>query len=65
MVRKLDVDISVVGGRVEQVAGVTVGRLRLKFGSDAPRGDIEAFVEAQPGTTLFWGPESRIEGRIA
>lgn len=65
LVRKLDVDISVVGGRVEQVAGVTVGRLRLKFGSDAPRGDIEAFVEAQPGTTLSWGPESRIEGRIA
>ncbi|CBH47933.1 methionine ABC transporter ATP-binding protein [Prescottella equi] len=65
LVRKLDVDISVVGGRVEQVAGVTVGRLRLKFGSDAPRGDIEAFVEAQPGTTLSWDPESRIEGRIA
>ncbi|BCN83334.1 methionine ABC transporter ATP-binding protein [Prescottella equi] len=65
LVRKLDVDISVVGGRVEQVAGVTVGRLRLKFGSDAPRGDIEAFVEAQPGTTLSWGSESRIEGRIA
>ncbi|ORL76471.1 methionine ABC transporter ATP-binding protein [Prescottella equi] len=65
LVRKLDVDISVVGGRVEQVAGVTVGRLRLKFGSDVPRGDIEAFVEAQPGTTLSWGPESRIEGRIA
>ncbi|NKV12640.1 methionine ABC transporter ATP-binding protein, partial [Rhodococcus hoagii] len=48
MVRKLDVDISVVGGRVEQVAGVTVGRLRLKFGSDAPRGDIEASSRRSP-----------------
>ncbi|MFC9517214.1 methionine ABC transporter ATP-binding protein [Nocardiaceae bacterium NPDC056970] len=65
LVRKLDVDISVVGGRVEQVAGVTVGRLRLKFGPDVPRADVEAFVESQPGTTLSWGPESRIEGRIA
>lgn len=65
LVRKLDVDISVVGGRVEQVAGVTVGRLRLKFGPDVPRADVETFVESQPGTTLSWGSESRIEGRIA
>lgn len=64
LVRKLDVDISVVGGRVEQVAGVTVGRLRLRFGPDVSRADVEAFVDAQPGTTLSWGPESRIEGRI-
>lgn len=55
LVRKLDVDVSVVGGRVEQVAGVTVGRLRLRFGADVNRADVEAFVEAQPGTTLAWG----------
>lgn len=65
LVRKLDVDISVVGGRVEQVAGVTVGRLRLRFGPDVDRADVEAFVDSQPGTTLAWGPETRIEGRIA
>lgn len=65
LVRKLDVDISVVGGRVEQVAGVTVGRLRLRFGPDVDRADIEAFVGAQPNTTLAWGTDAGTEGSTA
>ncbi|WP_137725098.1 methionine ABC transporter ATP-binding protein [Prescottella subtropica] len=65
LVRALDVDISVVGGRVEQVAGVTVGRLRLSFGPDVRRADVEAFVAAQPNTTLAWGADARLEGVLA
>ncbi|MGO4200325.1 methionine ABC transporter ATP-binding protein [Rhodococcus sp. TAF43] len=64
LVRKLDVDISVVGGRVEQVAGVTVGRLRLRFGPDVDRADVAAFVDAQPGTTLAWGEGPETTGAV-
>ncbi|MFD4292775.1 methionine ABC transporter ATP-binding protein [Rhodococcus sp. NPDC058505] len=65
LVRALDVDISVVGGRVEQVAGVTVGRLRLSFGPDVRRADVEAFVAAQPNTTLAWGADAHLEGVLS
>ncbi|MGW0045284.1 methionine ABC transporter ATP-binding protein [Rhodococcus sp. NPDC003348] len=65
LIRKLDADIAVVGGRVEPVAGVTVGRLRLRFGPEVDRADVEAFVDAQPNVTLAWGAESGIEGLTA
>lgn len=62
LVRSLDADVAVVGGRVEQVAGVTVGRLRLRFGRDVNRAEVDAFVDAQPQVTLAWGAEAEIEG---
>lgn len=62
LIRKLDADIAVVGGRVEQVAGVTVGRLRLRFGPEIDRGDVEAFVDAQSNVTIAWGADVAIEG---
>lgn len=62
LVRSLDADVAVVGGRVEQVAGVTVGRLRLRFGHNVNRAEVDAFVDAQPQVTLAWGAEAEIEG---
>ncbi|RVW03848.1 methionine ABC transporter ATP-binding protein [Rhodococcus xishaensis] len=62
LVRKLDADISVDGGRVEQVAGVTVGRLRLRFGPGVSRADVDAFVDAQPNVTLSWGVGAGVDG---
>lgn len=34
VVRKFDVDVNILGGALEEVAGVSVGRLRLRLTGD-------------------------------
>src|SRR5690606_32134144 len=44
MIRDTETDIAVVGGRVEQVGNVTVGRMRLRFPVGSDRTRVESFV---------------------
>ncbi|KLL96378.1 methionine ABC transporter ATP-binding protein [Rhodococcus sp. IITR03] len=55
-------DIAVVGGRVEQVGSVTVGRMRLRFTAGTERALIEGFVAERPYLSLAWGTEAELEG---
>lgn len=62
MIRETETDIAVVGGRVEQVGDVTVGRMRLRFTAGTDRARIEQFVRDHPYLTFSWGPAEGIEG---
>ncbi|NME80750.1 methionine ABC transporter ATP-binding protein [Rhodococcus sp. 105337] len=62
MIRAADADIAVVGGRVEQVGDVTVGRMRLRFTTDTDHARVERFVDQHPHLTLSWGAGTELEG---
>lgn len=62
LIRAIDADIAVVGGRVEQVGSVTVGRMRLRFTAGTDRALIEGFVAERPYLSLAWGTEAELEG---
>ncbi|UYP17378.1 methionine ABC transporter ATP-binding protein [Rhodococcus sp. Z13] len=62
MIRTLDADVAVVGGRVEQVGSVTVGRMRLRFVEGTDRAHVERFVAERPYLSLAWGRETELEG---
>mgnify|MGYP003295922078 CR=1 FL=1 len=53
---------TVVGGRVEQVGDVTVGRMRLRFTTDTDHARVERFVDQHPHLTLSWGAGTELEG---
>jgi D-methionine transport system ATP-binding protein len=62
MIRAVDTDIAVVGGRVEQVSGVTIGRLRLRFAAGTDRDKVARFVAGHPHLALAWGVAAELEG---
>ncbi|NLV79544.1 MAG: methionine ABC transporter ATP-binding protein [Rhodococcus sp.] len=62
LIRTVDADVAVVGGRVERVGTTTVGRLRLRFGGAVDRDAVARFVGDRPHLTLSWGTDTDLEG---
>lgn len=62
LVRAVDADVAVVGGRVERVGAMTVGRLRLRFEPGTDRDRVARFVAGNPHLTLSWGVDTDLEG---
>ena len=52
--RDVGVDVAVVGGRVDRVAGTDIGKLHVRFDGDVDRDAVDRFFAALPDVTVAW-----------
>ncbi|MDX5310230.1 MAG: NIL domain-containing protein, partial [Rhodococcus sp. (in: high G+C Gram-positive bacteria)] len=52
--RDVGIDVAVVGGRVDRVAGTDIGKLHVRFDGDVDRDAVDRFFATLPDVTVAW-----------